>query len=194
MKYLKIAAIAVTAIVLSGLIYTALMILLYRPSRTLPANCEMAVVFGAGITKASEPSPALRYRLDKALELLKNGQIHTIYISGRAPETAVMKKYLIRNKTADTNIISDFNGRNTMATVLNALSYARERNSESKIVFISQQFHLPRISLLVQKVRAANCYFIAADQKEIDNEDSLFFIARETLAYIKISLFFDILD
>jgi vancomycin permeability regulator SanA len=150
----------------------------------------LGVAFGAGITIAGEPSLALKYRLDKSLALYKEKKIVKIFVSGKPPETFVMKSYLIKNNVLTNDIIEDPKGENTLETVENVRDFILTNHVTNGIVFISQRYHIPRIILLSWKKNLHNVSFLASDAKKIKTEERILFIIREGFAFLK-SAFLD---
>ena len=167
-------------------ILIALWISFYPAKYTTNKICGAGVVFGAGITVNSEPSDALKCRLDKSLELYKNGKILKFVVSGRMPETVVMRNYLNRNMISPDLIESDYLGKNTYSTVLHARDYQISRlSNNSTIAFISQRYHLPRIAFLAWRLSLSNCVFVASEPKSVDAGENFMNSARESLALMK---------
>lgn len=71
-----------------------LMIVAFYPVESeLENNRYVAIVPGASVTRAGNPSPALRMRLDKALSLYNDGRVRKVFISGTSYEVIVMRNY-----------------------------------------------------------------------------------------------------
>ena len=157
----------------------------YKASYSMTGKSGLAIVFGAGITKSGEPSPALKSRLDKAIELYHKGNIIKIFDSGRLPETIVMKNYLKKNMINPDDIISDPMGIDTYYTIDDASVYGMVYNMTNIYVFISQKYHIPRIMHIVKKMKINNTDFISADMKNVDPFSNFIFIFRESFAFIK---------
>ncbi len=171
-------------------ICVAVFITFYPVTNDIPDKKYLGVVFGAGITKSGVPSLALKFRLDKAVEIYFNKKIEKIFISGKTAEIAIMKSYLLKSGIIGNDIIEDSKGINTLVTVENVRKFALTNSIQNGIVFISQRYHIPRITLIVRKKGLNDTLFIAADTKNIDRQERVFFVARESLGFIK-SLLFD---
>ena len=185
MKALKIAILALAALFLVSFAGVSFYIAFYPARSDVTSPKYIGVVFGAGITKSSEPSTALRLRLDKAVGLYRGKKIQKIMISGKIAETYVMKNYLVKKKIPAGDIIVDYNGNNTYETVANVKSYLSKNSLPESVVFISQQYHIPRIRLIAEKIKFEGPEFISAERKNIDRDENIFFIFRESLAYEK---------
>ncbi len=185
MKLLKRFILVLIAIFLVFYALISVYIICYPIKTDFPGNKTLCVVFGAGITWSGEPSNALKFRLDKSIELYKNSRIKKIFISGKIAEIFVMKNYLIKNDIDTNDIITDYNGKNTLKTIENVRQYVKKQDVGDGIVFISQKYHIPRITLIAYKKKIGHSFFIAADTKNIDQQDRILFIARESLGFIK---------
>ncbi|OHD54794.1 MAG: hypothetical protein A2Y33_02155 [Spirochaetes bacterium GWF1_51_8] len=141
---------------------------------------ELAVIFGAGITKEG-PSTALQMRLDKGIELYKNSQVKYFFVSGTQYEVRSMKAYLIKHKIPGKSIIEDKLGVTTHETMVNVKSFT-EKKKVNGIVFISQKYHIPRIVLFALRTGITNAAFIAAERKEIQLKHLWTYTIREALA------------
>ena len=76
---------------------------------------DCIIVLGAGVRKDGTPSPMLRDRLDKAVELYKEGNVPKIIMSGdhgqnSYDEVSVMKKYAIEHGIPSEDIFMDHAG------------------------------------------------------------------------------------
>jgi vancomycin permeability regulator SanA len=151
---------------------------------------SIGVVFGAGITKSGEPSTALKFRLDKSIDLYRDQKIRMIFVSGLTAEASVMKNYLVKKGIPAVNILSDENGETTFITVENVKRYIRIYNITDGAVFISQRYHIPRIMFIVRKLHIEGSEFIAAEPNRINILEGSLAILRETFAWLK-NMFFD---
>ena len=146
----------------------------------------VGLVFGAGISKNSEPSIALKQRLDKAIELYQESKIQLLMVSGTVEEVTVMQKYLVNCGIPKTSIVGDREGANTYETLNNYKRLAVQYGWNGGVVFISQRYHLPRISLIAERLGITNPELIAAQNRDIESDEHFNFVSREVLGMIKI--------
>lgn len=116
-------------------------------------NFPVAMVLGAGVNANTEPSIVLEKRLDKAVELYKEGRIKKILVSGDNRdvyynEPLVMKAYLVKSGVSSSDIVQDFAGIRTLDSCWRAKNVFKLK----KIVLITQPFHLPRSNYLCKSV------------------------------------------
>jgi vancomycin permeability regulator SanA len=107
------------------------------------------VIFGARAYANGAPSPALRYRVERALELYQQGFAPRLYLSGgpgdgEFHEVDVMSAILTQHGVPDSALIRDEGGWSTQLTVDHAAEHFGPR---AELLAVSQAFHLPRIEL-----------------------------------------------
>lgn len=114
-------------------------------SDVLPDTKPVGIVLGGGI-KDGKPRPLLKDRLDTAYELLEQGRVRKLLLSGdnrfeHYNEPQVMKNYLVREKGVDKEKLQlDNAGRSTYETC----ERAKEIFDIRTAVLISESTHLPR--------------------------------------------------
>ncbi len=150
-----------------------LAIAVYNPKDYEVPERIMIVVFGAGYHKDGTPAPALEKRLDKAAAIWDGRS--KIVVSGREDETKIMEDYLKSNNIPEENIIVDIYGVKTLDTVKNSLRLAE--SMDTKAVFISQAYHLPRIRLYTSAYGDAG--FVPTERVSISWFDMLYTSVRE---------------
>lgn len=115
--------------------------------RTHPA--DGIVIFGARAYANGAPSPALRYRVERALELFEEGFAPRLFLSGGPGDGAfhevdVMSAILTQHGVPTTALVRDEGGWSTQLTVDHA---AEHFGPGAELLAVSQAFHLPRIEL-----------------------------------------------
>jgi SanA protein len=110
---------------------------------TGPVDC--ALVLGAGVRDDGSPSDVLRDRLDEALALYRAGRVKRILVSGDHQtrdydEPNAMRLYLEANGVAPEAVFMDHAGLDTYSSMWRA----RHVFGASRIVVVTQQFHLAR--------------------------------------------------
>jgi len=183
----KILLIAFSVPILSSLISAAIVVFNHS-EHTLSRPKYLAVVPGAGITRSGKPSPALRWRLQKADSLYREHKVKKIFISGKSYEIFSMSRYLLSKGVDRKDIIEDIHGKNTFQTVKNVRTYCRRYGIRS-VVFISQHYHLPRIRLLAHRLKVPGAVTVAANTNTPRFKTHSRFILRETFALQKAWLF-----
>ncbi|NJP25178.1 hypothetical protein FLW53_13345 [Microbispora sp. SCL1-1] len=103
-----------------------------------------ALVLGAGVVNG-KPSPMLAARLGIAAELYRTGKVRALLLSGDNSrkdydEPSVMHDYLIAHGVPAQKIVLDYAGFDTWDSCVRA----KEIFDASRLVVVTQEFHLPR--------------------------------------------------
>lgn len=125
-------------------------------------DVDCIIVLGGGIRK-DRPSPLLKDRLDKAIELYKNKVAPKIIMSGDHgnkdhDEVNVMKNYAIENGVLSEDIFMDHAGFSTYDTMYRA----KEIFGVKKAIIVTQQYHLYR-SIYIARCLGIDVYGVAAE-------------------------------
>jgi vancomycin permeability regulator SanA len=147
---------------------------------------DVAVILGNKVELDGSPSDRLKARLDKAVELSKEGYFPYIIVSGGVgeegfDEAKVMKDYLVHKNIPVERIIEDPQGYNTMLTAENTKNIMAELELSSVMV-ISQYFHIPRVKLVFKKFGFDQVYSAHAEYFE---PRDIYSTIREFPAYYK---------
>ncbi len=145
---------------------------------------DVAIVPGNRVNPDGQPSPWLKTRLDKALELYHKGLFSHIIVSGALGkegfnEAVVMKAYLMAAGVPPESIFVDRYGANTYATALNSSALMSAYSWKSAMV-ISQFYQIPRTKLALSRFGVQGVYAAHAEQITWRGVISL---AREVVAY-----------
>lgn len=134
-----------------------------------PAKADVAVVLGTKVEVSGEPSPRLRGRLQRALELYESGRVEWILVSGAVgreghQEAAVMAEHLRQRGVPIERLLIDPQGATTHATAVAAQRQMAARGLTSAVA-VSDYFHLSRCKLALRRagvpdVSAARAAFL----------------------------------
>ncbi len=127
-----------------------------------------------------------RYRIDAAVELFNAGKIKNIIVSGdnsvsHYDEPNDMKLALIRKGVPEKSIFCDYAGFRTLDSVVRA----KEIFNMSKLIVISQNFHVKR-AICIGKARGVS--LVGFNAKEVNALNAFKTKAREFLARTKMIL------
>ncbi len=116
-------------------------------------NYDAVLVLGAGI-RGNKPSPLLRERLDKGIDIYKSGAANKIIMSGdhgtkEHDEVNVMKSYAIENGVPSEDIFMDHAGFSTYESVYRA----KEIFKANSIVIVTQEYHLYRALYIANSLK-----------------------------------------
>ncbi|MCB0697336.1 MAG: YdcF family protein [Chitinophagaceae bacterium] len=103
------------------------------------------VVLGYPVDENGEPSPILKARLNKAIELYKQGAAGKIIVTGAAVdnhfvESEVMALYCIKHGIPGTDIYIESNAKNTYENARMVKGIMREKGYKNAIV-VTSSFH-----------------------------------------------------
>ena len=106
---------------------------------------QVAIIFGAGLTRGGQPSAVLRDRIRRGIELYNTGKVDYLLLSGDNTtefydEPSAMKTYALKNGIPEDAIIVDYAGRRTYDTCYRA----RHIFNVTGAVLVTQAYHLPR--------------------------------------------------
>ena len=116
---------------------------------------DAAVVFGARVYATGRPSPLLADRIATGVDLYRTGLVGTLVMSGGDGadgfnEALVMRDEAVSAGVDPASILVDPSGNTTEATVDNTLVLLTARDGgtvPSRVIAVSQAYHLPRIQL-----------------------------------------------
>ncbi len=148
-------------------------------------NADLALVPGRKVEADGTPSPRLRARLDRTLELFREGRFPAVIVSGGFgkegfDEASVMRDYLVAHGIPDEHVILDQGGTTTFMSARNTLSIARGRKLTSVFV-VTQYFHVPRTRLALRRFGFATVY--SAHARHFEGRD-IYSSFRELPGYL----------
>lgn len=106
---------------------------------------DCILVLGCSVYANGKPSPALRERLDKAIEIYKEGKAKKILMSGDHSgqyynEVKVMKNYAVANGVPSQDVFLDHYGISTY----DSLSRAKSVFELESVIVVTQGYHVYR--------------------------------------------------
>lgn len=125
-------------------------------------NVDCILILGAGIWD-DEPSPMLKDRLDKGIELYKNNVSGKLLMSGDHvseghDEVNVMKKYAINNNINSSDVFMDHAGISTYDSIYRL----KEIFGVKKVVIVTQKYHLYR-AIFIARSLGIEAYGVSAE-------------------------------
>lgn len=111
----------------------------------IPEDIDCIIILGASVKNGDTPSPMLRDRLDKGIELYKAGAAPKILMSGDHGseyynEVGVMKQYAIAQGVPSEDIFLDHAGFSTYESMYRAA----EVFGAKRVLIVTQSYHLTR--------------------------------------------------
>lgn len=147
-------------------------------------NC--AVVFGAAVWKGSTPSHALYDRIVAGVDLYNKEHVACLVFSGGNStygdhEADVMAQIALQAGIPEKDIIKDYHGDNTLRTIQNL-------KKKEGYVFVSNDFHLGRISLIAHQQGFENFYLHKSPYIKGRYLKEMYFVSREIAGVILLAL------
>jgi len=144
-------------------------------------NYDCTVVFGAAVRPGGVASDALRDRIETAMDIYDAGYTDCIILSGADSvygrhEVDVMLDIAYERGVNYEDVVVDYDGKNTQATIAHL-------NPNRSYAFISNDFHLARISLLARLAGIRDFTTIASSYRHGRYTDETFFLFREIIAF-----------
>jgi SanA protein len=151
---------------------------IYGTVSEVPA-APVAIVFGAGLTRAGTPMPVLADRVAAAVDLYKAGKVRKLLLTGdnRFPEynePEAMRQYAVSLGVPESDLVADFAGRRTYDSCYRA----RFIFNVTKAVLVSQEFHLPRAVYICGQL-GIDSVGLAADRRQYQTFSLLQWNLRE---------------
>ncbi|WP_367131660.1 vancomycin high temperature exclusion protein [Saccharothrix sp. HUAS TT1] len=117
----------------------------YRHSAADVPDAPVALVLGAGLTRAGTPTPFLAGRLDVAADLHRRGKVEVLLVSGdnsttEYDEPSAMRAYLIGKGVPADVVVADYAGLDTW----DSCTRAKRIFGVERATVVTQEFHLPR--------------------------------------------------
>jgi vancomycin permeability regulator SanA len=176
---------AIALAVLAALFALATALLVFSGLNDKLGHADAALVLGSKVEPDGTPSPRLRARLDRTIELYGAGYFPFIIVSGGTgkegfDEAVVMQTYLRTKGIPPDRIFIDNRGTTTFMSARNTLQIARPRSIKSVLV-ISQYFHIPRSRLALKRFGISTVYTAHAHYFEARD---IYSTVRELFGYI----------
>ncbi|NNJ51822.1 MAG: YdcF family protein [Ignavibacteriaceae bacterium] len=149
------------------------------------SNNNVSVVLGAAVWTGNLPSPTLAGRVDKSLELLRNGYSGKILVTGSsAPgemtEAEVAYNYILANGIDSSKISIETKTTSTSEQVQFIKNELSESENIGEIIVISDSYHLPRV-IQISRFFDLNIK-VAESRHTLDFKDKLYNKVRESIA------------
>ncbi|MEL6671689.1 MAG: YdcF family protein [Bacteroidota bacterium] len=115
-------------------------------------TAEIGVILGSQVLPSGEMSDRLKARVDRGLNLYREGKVKTLLVSGGRgiegyQEPLVMANYLEAQGVPASAILVDTFGINTYATAKAAREIYLQRDQQPDFILVSHYFHLSRCKL-----------------------------------------------
>ena len=145
----------------------------------IPADKQVAIVFGAGLWRDGRPTPVLRDRVAAAAELYFAGKVSKLLMSGdnshaNYNEPAAMRSYALELGVREEDIVLDYAGRRTYDTCYRAGQIFGIKDA----ILVTQSFHLPRAIFTCYRL-GVKAIGVASDLRQYRPNTWLYWNLRE---------------
>lgn len=161
------------------------------PRKQTPKQSDAIIVLGCSLW-GDQPSPLLVYRLERALDLYRQGYGSKIIVSGSqgpdewVTEAFAMKKYLVENGVPAEIVLKEENSFSTYENLLFSKEIMDQEGLESAVV-VTNNFHLHRSLMIADRL---NITISGGAAKNYPNLAlNIKYHLREVVAYIKDFIF-----
>jgi uncharacterized SAM-binding protein YcdF (DUF218 family) len=118
-------------------------------------NCDAIVILGHPALKDGSPSPILRERIKKGIELYNNKISSKIICTGAAVkneyiEAEIIKKELLEAGISEKEIICEYRAKSTWDNI-KYLKEIMEKEKMNEVVIVSNPAHVRRASIYAEK-------------------------------------------
>jgi SanA protein len=143
---------------------------------------RIAIVFGAGLTRSGEPTPALYDRVATAVDLYRRGLVHKLLLTGdnrfvNYNEPEAMRRTAERLGVPNENLVLDYAGRRTYDSCYRA----HEIFGVKHAILVTQAFHLDR-ALYLCDAFGIDSIGVAADRRNYTQTSQAWWSIREAAA------------
>ncbi len=151
---------------------------------------DVLLVFGAAIRRSGKPSPALRRRLEAAVEAGKRAKDPLFVVSGAAagdgpPEAMVMRQTLLEHGVPDNAIQLDTLSRDTLEQARRCAAILDGLPKPGRVVVCTSAFHQPRCRLLLGMLGfRTEGTPMPAERASIGTRGWLYYVLRECAATV----------
>lgn len=145
---------------------------------------NIAVVLGAAVWSKNKPSPILAARVDKSLQLLENGLVGKIQLTGsNAPgeltEAEVAYNYAISKNSDSTKLIIENKTTSTNEQIIFIRENLLSKENINQVIVVSDNFHLVRIDE-ISRFNNIKIYAVPSDLK-LSFETDIYNRLRESI-------------
>lgn len=153
MNWLLVIVIAMVALPIIAYLYVgAFSIGKIETVESVPAR-DVAIVFGAGLTRSGTPTAVLRDRVETGAALYFDGKVKKLLMTGdnrfeEYNEPQAMKDYALELGVPEADIVLDYAGRRTYDSCYRAKAIFRV----SSAILVTQKFHIGRALYLCNQL------------------------------------------
>ena len=182
----KMFILATAGVVLGAVLYVALGFDMKRGQKNVASGKHTyLIVLGAKVKPGGIPSLSLQYRLDAALDYLKENPYTKVIVSGgqgpdeEQTEASFMRDYLIANGIEKSRIITEEQSTSTYENLY--YSFALLPETEQAVTIVSNDFHLRRATYIANELGYETDVIVASTPRSVEIKLNI----RERLALLR---------
>ena len=182
----KLIILATVGVVLGAVLYVALGFDMKRGQKNVASGKHTyLIVLGAKVKPGGVPSLSLQYRLDAALDYLKENPYTKVIVSGgqgpdeEQTEASFMRDYLIANGIEKSRIITEEQSTSTYENLY--YSFALLPETEQAVTIVSNDFHLRRATYIANELGYETDVIVASTPRSVEIKLNI----RERLALLR---------
>lgn len=182
----KLFILATAGVVLGAVLYVALGFDMKRGQKNVASGKHTyLIVLGAKVKPGGIPSLSLQYRLDAALDYLKENPQTKVIVSGgqgsdeEQTEASFMRDYLIANGIEKSRIITEEQSTSTYENLY--YSFALLPETEQAVTIVSNDFHLRRATYIANELGYETDVIVASTPRSVEIKLNI----RERLALLR---------
>ncbi len=143
---------------------------------------RIAIVFGAGLTRSGEPTPALYDRVATAVDLYQHGLVSKLLLTGDNRfvdynEPEAMRRAAVKLGVPDEDLVLDYAGRRTYDSCYRAHAIFGVNHA----ILVTQAFHLDRAMYLCDAL-GIDSVGVMADRRDYTAGSQTWWSIREAAA------------
>ncbi len=143
---------------------------------------RIAIVFGAGLTRSGEPTPALYDRVATAFDLYQRGLVNKLLLTGDNRfadynEPEAMRRTAVKLGVPDEDLVLDYAGRRTYDSCYRASAIFGVNHA----ILVTQAFHLDR-ALYLCDTFGIESVGVVADRRDYTASSQMWWSLREAAA------------
>jgi len=148
---------------------------------------DAGVILGAAVWSGNRPSPVLRERVHRGYDLLNDGVVQFLVVTGGSapselPEAEVARRALVALGVDPSRIVMEAHTNSTVEQILYIRDQLKQTQRWNTFIIISDQFHLKR-ALEICAFNGINARGVSSESP-LGPQNLVFYHARESLALI----------
>jgi SanA protein len=159
---------------------------IYTSLDTVPRSDQprVAIVFGAGLTRSGEPTPALYDRVVTAVDLYQRGLVNKLLLTGdnrfaSYNEPEAMRRTAVKLGVPNEDLVLDYAGRRTYDSCYRAHAIFGVNHA----ILVTQAFHLDR-ALYLCDTFGIDSVGVVADRRNYTASSQTWWSIREAAATV----------